>query len=58
MTKIRELFERRARRVRFKLRQNGVGKVHIVDGKLRHSLLLEIYTNHGVGTQIVSEPAA
>jgi acetylglutamate kinase len=38
--------------------QNGVGKVHIVDGKLRHSLLLEIYTNHGVGTQIVNEPAA
>lgn len=37
---------------------NGVGKVHIVDGKLRHSLLLEIYTNQGVGTQIVHEPAA
>ncbi|TWT95331.1 Acetylglutamate kinase [Botrimarina colliarenosi] len=37
---------------------NGVGKVHIVDGKLRHSLLLEIYTNQGVGTQIVNEPAA
>lgn len=30
----------------------GVGKVHIVDGRLRHSLLLEIYTNHGVGTEI------
>lgn len=36
----------------------GVGKVHIVDGRLRHSLLLEIYTNEGVGTQIVHEPAA
>ena len=23
----------------------GVGKVHIIDGRLRHSLLLEIYTN-------------
>jgi len=33
----------------------GVGKVHIIDGRLRHSLLLEIYTNSGVGTQIVSE---
>ncbi|QEG42677.1 acetylglutamate kinase [Roseimaritima ulvae] len=31
----------------------GVGKVHIVDGCLRHSLLLEIYTTSGVGTQIV-----
>ena len=34
---------------------NGVGKVHIIDGRLRHSLLLEIYTNHGVGTQIIAE---
>lgn len=37
--------------------QKGVGKVHIIDGRLRHSLLLEIYTNQGVGTQIVPEPA-
>ena len=35
----------------------GVGKVHIIDGRLRHSLLLEIYTNSGVGTQIVSDTA-
>ncbi len=33
----------------------GVGKVHIVDGKLRHSLLLEIYTTAGVGTEIVAD---
>lgn len=33
----------------------GVSKVHIIDGRLRHSLLLEIYTNRGVGTQIVRE---
>ena len=32
----------------------GVGKVHIIDGRLRHSLLLEIYTDSGVGTEIVS----
>ena len=32
----------------------GVGKVHIIDGRLRHSLLLEIYTNKGVGTEISS----
>lgn len=31
----------------------GVRKVHIIDGRLRHSLLLEIYTTSGVGTEIV-----
>ena len=31
----------------------GVGKVHIIDGRVRHSLLLEIYTTAGVGTEIV-----
>lgn len=36
--------------------KKGVGKVHIIDGLLRHSLLLEIYTNQGVGTEIVGEP--
>jgi acetylglutamate kinase len=30
----------------------GVGKTHMIDGRLRHSLLLEIYTAHGVGTEI------
>ncbi|HEY6565679.1 MAG TPA: acetylglutamate kinase, partial [Pirellulaceae bacterium] len=33
--------------------ERGVHKVHIVDGRLRHSLLLEVYTNRGVGTQFV-----
>ena len=33
----------------------GVGKIHIIDGRLRHSLLLEIYTNQGVGTEIYRE---
>ena len=32
---------------------HGVNKVHIIDGRLRHSLLLEIYTTSGVGTQII-----
>lgn len=36
----------------------GVGKVHIIDGSLRHSLLLEVYTTSGVGTQIVAAEAA
>jgi acetylglutamate kinase len=31
----------------------GVGKTHMIDGRLRHSLLLEIYTHSGVGTEIV-----
>ncbi len=31
----------------------GVGKVHIVDGRVRHALLLEIFTRGGVGTEIV-----
>ena len=34
----------------------GVRKVHIIDGRLRHSLLLEIYTTSGVGTEIVKAP--
>ena len=33
----------------------GVGKVHIIDGQLRHSLLLEIYTTAGVGTEILQQ---
>ncbi|MDA7977762.1 MAG: acetylglutamate kinase [Pirellulales bacterium] len=33
----------------------GVKKVHIVDGRLRHSLLLEIYTTSGVGTEIARD---
>ena len=32
----------------------GVRKVHIVDGSIRHSLLLEIFTTSGVGTEIHS----
>lgn len=31
----------------------GVGKTHIIDGRLRHSLLLEIFTDKGIGTEIV-----
>jgi acetylglutamate kinase len=31
----------------------GVKKTHIIDGRLRHSLLLEIYTDRGVGTEII-----
>jgi len=31
----------------------GVAKAHIIDGRLRHSLMLEIYTEKGIGTEIV-----
>ncbi len=31
----------------------GVKKAHIIDGRILHSLLLEIYTEEGVGTQII-----
>ena len=34
--------------------QEGVRRVHFVDGRQPHSLLLEIYTDQGVGTEIVS----
>lgn len=33
--------------------KGGVRKCHIVSGRVPHSLLLEIYTDHGVGTEIV-----
>ncbi len=32
---------------------SGINKVHMIDGRVRHSLLLEIFTDRGVGTQIV-----
>ena len=31
----------------------GVSKAHIIDGRIPHSLLLEIYTDKGIGTQIM-----
>ena len=33
----------------------GVNKVHIIDGRVKHSLLLEIFTDEGIGTQMVHE---
>ena len=33
----------------------GVRKVHVIDGRLEHALLLEIFTREGVGTQVVAE---
>jgi acetylglutamate kinase len=33
----------------------GVHKVHIIDGRIKHSLLLEIFTDEGIGTQMIHE---
>ena len=35
--------------------KNGVSRVHILDGRILHCLLLEIFTNEGIGTAIVRE---
>ena len=37
--------------------EHGVSRVHILDGRIPHCLLLEIFTNKGVGTAILSEGA-
>ena len=35
--------------------KSGVHKTHIIDGRVRHALLLEIFTAEGIGTQIVEK---
>lgn len=35
--------------------QNGVSRVHIMDGRIPHCLLLEIFTNKGIGTAIIDK---
>ncbi len=35
--------------------KSGVHKTHIIDGRVRHALLLEIFTTEGIGTQIVEK---
>lgn len=37
--------------------ERGVEKVHIIDGRQRHALLLEIFTDRGVGTEIHPDTA-
>ena len=38
--------------------ENGVSRVHILDGRILHSLLLEIFTHKGVGTAILGNDEA
>ena len=33
--------------------KGGVGKTHIVDGRVKHAVLLEIFTKEGIGTEVV-----
>jgi acetylglutamate kinase len=48
----------------FSALEHGVRKVHMIDGRVKHSLLLEIFTDEGIGTQMLhdlppaGEPAA
>lgn len=36
--------------------ENGVSRVHVLDGRLEHCLLLEFFTEKGIGTAILSKP--
>ncbi len=36
--------------------KNGVSRVHVLDGRLEHCLLLEFFTEKGIGTAILKEP--
>jgi len=38
--------------------EQGIGKAHIIDGRLEHALLLEVFTSMGVGTEIVLEESS
>jgi acetylglutamate kinase len=38
--------------------RGGVGSAHILDGRLPHVLLLELFTAHGIGTMITTDLAS
>ena len=33
--------------------EHGISKAHIIDGRIPHSLLLEVFTDRGIGTMVV-----
>ncbi len=37
--------------------QNGVAEAHVLDGRVRHALLLEVFTDAGIGTVVVGDTA-
>jgi acetylglutamate kinase len=39
----------------FSALEHGVRKVHMIDGRVKHSLLLEIFTDEGIGTQMLHD---
>ena len=36
--------------------QQGVPQAHVIDGRKPHSLLLEVFTDEGIGTMVVPNP--
>ena len=38
--------------------QGGVPQAHVLDGRLKHAILLEIFTDSGIGTMVVPDPGA
>jgi acetylglutamate kinase len=37
--------------------EGGVDRAHIIDGRIPHSVLMEVFTDHGVGTMVVGDRA-
>ena len=35
--------------------ENGTKQVHIIDGRMKHSMILEMFTQEGIGTMVVKE---
>jgi acetylglutamate kinase len=38
--------------------RGGVPQAHVLDGRLPHSVLLEIFTDSGIGTMVVPDPGS
>ena len=38
--------------------RSGVGQAHVIDGRVPHSVLLEVFTHEGVGTMVLPDAAA
>ena len=38
--------------------EGGVGRAHVIDGRVPHSVLLEVFTDRGVGTMVLPDTAA
>jgi len=37
--------------------KGGVPRAHVLDGRLQHAILLEIFTDSGIGTMVVPAPS-